>query len=150
MQESPDLFHAYHEGFRVQSQTWKVNPVDLAIKWLQKPPKKCTVADFGCGDAKIAQTLCNTHTVHSFDLFAHNKWVTACNMANVPCKTGAAFSQRCSTQCDGPCPACCTWLAGIAKAACCMHCSQRLSTMLFVLGTRKMCDMMLDGSDCVC
>eukprot|EP00892_Ulva_mutabilis_P006392 jgi/Ulvmu1/4124/UM019_0103.1 len=88
MQESPELFRAYHEGFRVQSQTWKVNPVDVAIRWLQKHPKIRTVADFGCGDAKIAQTLCKTHNVHSFDLFAHNEWVTACNMAHVPCGAG--------------------------------------------------------------
>lgn len=88
MQDNPELFKAYHEGFRVQAQTWRLNPVELAIKWLQKKPKGLTVADFGCGDAKIAQTLQNTHTVHSFDLYAHNKWVTACNMADVPCETG--------------------------------------------------------------
>lgn len=87
-QESPGLFKAYHEGFRVQAQTWESNPVDLAIKWLRKKSKGCTVADFGCGDARIAETLHNTHTVHSFDLYAHNKWVTACNMAEVPCENG--------------------------------------------------------------
>ena len=39
------------------------------------------VADFGCGDAKIARSLANT--VHSFDLVAHNKHVTPCDMAKV-------------------------------------------------------------------
>ena len=39
------------------------------------------VADFGCGEAVIAQSVPNT--VHSFDLVAKNKHVTACNMAKV-------------------------------------------------------------------
>lgn len=39
------------------------------------------VADFGCGEAIIAQSVANK--VHSFDLVAKNKFVTACNMAKV-------------------------------------------------------------------
>ena len=39
------------------------------------------VADFGCGDAKIAQAVKNE--VHSFDLIALNEYVTPCDMANV-------------------------------------------------------------------
>ena len=39
------------------------------------------VADFGCGEAVIAQSVQNT--VYSFDLVAKNKHVTACNMAKV-------------------------------------------------------------------
>ena len=39
------------------------------------------VADFGCGDAKIAQAV--TNKVHSFDLVALNEYVTPCDMANV-------------------------------------------------------------------
>lgn len=39
------------------------------------------VADFGCGEAVIAQSIANK--VHSFDLVARNKFVTACNMAKV-------------------------------------------------------------------
>jgi len=38
------------------------------------------VADFGCGDAKIARSVPNV--VHSFDLVALNERVTACNMAD--------------------------------------------------------------------
>ena len=41
------------------------------------------VADFGCGEAVIAQRV--TNEVHSFDLVAKNKFVTACNMAKVGC-----------------------------------------------------------------
>ena len=39
------------------------------------------VADFGCGEAAIAQSVVNK--VHSFDLVAKNKFVTACDMAKV-------------------------------------------------------------------
>ena len=39
------------------------------------------VADFGCGEAAIAQSVANK--VHSFDLVAKNKFVTACDMAKV-------------------------------------------------------------------
>ncbi len=39
------------------------------------------MADFGCGDAKIAQSVPNK--VHSFDLVALNQFVTPCDMAHV-------------------------------------------------------------------
>jgi len=39
------------------------------------------VADFGCGDAKIARSVASI--VHSFDLVALNEHVTACDMAHV-------------------------------------------------------------------
>lgn len=39
------------------------------------------MADFGCGDAKIARNV--PHKVHSFDLVALNDHVTACDMAHV-------------------------------------------------------------------
>lgn len=44
------------------------------------------VADFGCGDAVLAQSLASKgggFTVHSFDLVAKNDLVTACDMAKV-------------------------------------------------------------------
>lgn len=40
------------------------------------------IADFGCGEAKLAQSV--KQTVHSFDLVAENERVTACDMAHVP------------------------------------------------------------------
>jgi len=39
------------------------------------------VADFGCGDAKLAQTFAE-FKIHSFDLIAVNKYVTAGDMAH--------------------------------------------------------------------
>ncbi len=46
---------------------------------LQSLPAKLVVADMGCGDAKIAQNV--PQKVHSFDLVAANKWITACDIA---------------------------------------------------------------------
>jgi len=44
-------------------------------------PKEHVVADFGCGDAKLAQSVPNK--VHSFDLVALNDRVTVCEMSKV-------------------------------------------------------------------
>jgi ribosomal RNA-processing protein 8 len=40
------------------------------------------IADFGCGEAKLAKSVNNK--VHSFDFVALNDLVTACDMKNVP------------------------------------------------------------------
>jgi ribosomal RNA-processing protein 8 len=42
------------------------------------------VADFGCGEARLAQSVKNK--VHSFDFVATNEHVTECDMKNVPLK----------------------------------------------------------------
>lgn len=57
----------------------------MAIAWLQNKPASWSVADFGCGDAKLAAQV--VQKVHSFDLVAANERVVACNMANVPLGT---------------------------------------------------------------
>merc|ERR1712100_531451 len=67
--EEPELFQAYHEGFRSQVQDWPENPVDVFIRFLRKHPD-LVVGDFGCGDAKIAESVSNK--VHSFDLQSVN------------------------------------------------------------------------------
>lgn len=69
-------------GFREQTKAWPLQPVDQAIRWLRGRPLGWTVADLGCGDAKIAATV--AQTVHSFDLAATVPGVIACNMAAVP------------------------------------------------------------------
>jgi ribosomal RNA-processing protein 8 len=45
------------------------------------------IADFGCGDARLAQSV--THKVHSFDLVALNEHITACDMAHTPLPDGS-------------------------------------------------------------
>lgn len=51
------------------------------VSFLLFRPGNKVVADFGCGDAKIARNV--PHKVHSFDLVALNDHVTACDMAHV-------------------------------------------------------------------
>lgn len=81
-EEDPMLFNVYHEGFTVQVSKWPVNPIDRVIAYIHELPPSLVVADFGCGEAKLAQSV--PHQVFSFDLVACNRHVTVCDMANVP------------------------------------------------------------------
>ncbi|PNF14020.1 hypothetical protein B7P43_G03581 [Cryptotermes secundus] len=78
----PEAFTAYHEGYQQQVRQWPINPLDIIITALKKKSSGLVVADFGCGDAHLAQSIPNK--VHSFDLVARSKEVTACNMAHTP------------------------------------------------------------------
>ncbi|OQR97009.1 ribosomal RNA-processing protein [Achlya hypogyna] len=80
-QAEPELFDTYHEGFREMAEKWPLNPLDTFIAYVKSHPK-AVVADFGCGDARLAASVPNK--VHSFDLVSRNEAVTACNIANVP------------------------------------------------------------------
>ena len=50
----PELFAQYHAGFRSQTAAWPLQPLDVAIAWLHGLPASAAVADFGCGDARLA------------------------------------------------------------------------------------------------
>lgn len=63
---------------------WPTNPVDVFIKYLESKDFKTVIADMGCGEAKIAQTLHKKLTIHSFDLAAPNQFIVACDIAHVP------------------------------------------------------------------
>uniref|UniRef100_A0A2M4BRI5 Ribosomal RNA-processing protein 8 n=1 Tax=Anopheles marajoara TaxID=58244 RepID=A0A2M4BRI5_9DIPT len=80
--EDPGSFAAYHEGYRHQIAQWSMNPLDRMIKSIRKLPKNTIVADFGCGEARLAESLPNQ--VYSLDLVAHNSNVIACDMAHTP------------------------------------------------------------------
>ena len=77
-QNEPKLFSVYHQGFATQVSKWPINPLDHVIEYVKSLPLHMAIADFGCGDARLAQSV--PHTVHSFDLVA---CVTACDMAHV-------------------------------------------------------------------
>ncbi|KAF0712971.1 hypothetical protein AaE_011900 [Aphanomyces astaci] len=79
-QAEPELFDTYHEGFREMAEKWPANPLDKFIDYVKLHPK-AIVADFGCGDARLAASVSNT--VHSFDLVSRNQYVVACNIAHV-------------------------------------------------------------------
>ena len=81
-QDDPALFSTYHEGFSKQMSKWPVSPVDEMIAYVQQIPSDHVIADFGCGEAKLARSV--SHVVYSFDLVASNDHVTPCDMASVP------------------------------------------------------------------
>ena len=72
----------YHDGFAEQVAKWPTNPLDVFIKELQGRAPGAVIGDFGCGMAALAAAL-PQHRVHSFDLVAANKHVTACDIAHV-------------------------------------------------------------------
>uniref|UniRef100_A0A182N3D2 Ribosomal RNA-processing protein 8 n=1 Tax=Anopheles dirus TaxID=7168 RepID=A0A182N3D2_9DIPT len=81
-QEDPTTFNAYHEGYRQQVEQWPMNPLNRMINSILKLPKDTIVADFGCGEAKLAASVPNK--VYSLDLVANHNGVIACDMANTP------------------------------------------------------------------
>lgn len=81
-EQDPALFDVYHKGFVAQASKWPVNPLDRVISYVLTLPRSSVVADFGCGEARLAQSVPNT--VYSFDFVAVNSHVTPCDMANVP------------------------------------------------------------------
>lgn len=81
--KKPELFEVYHRGFTSQAEKWEINPVDRIIDFIKTRGEDCVVADFGCGDAKIARTLTN-HAVFSFDLVKCNEHVVVANSSKVP------------------------------------------------------------------
>ncbi|XP_033487329.1 uncharacterized protein rrp8 [Epinephelus lanceolatus] len=80
--QDPEAFGIYHRGYTAQVQRWPTNPVDDIIAYIRQKPSSLVVADFGCGDCKIARSVKNK--VHSFDLAATCELVTVCDMADVP------------------------------------------------------------------
>ncbi|KAF7645096.1 hypothetical protein LDENG_00210100 [Lucifuga dentata] len=81
-QQDPQAFWIYHRGYTAQVQRWPTNPLDAIISDIRQRPASLVVADFGCGDCKIAQSVKNK--VHSFDLAAVCDLVTVCDMSKVP------------------------------------------------------------------
>ncbi|CAA7055231.1 unnamed protein product [Microthlaspi erraticum] len=78
--EDPNLFDMYHTGYQQQMSNWPELPVNSMINWLASRSSSLVVADFGCGDARIAKSVKNK--VFSFDLVAKNPSVIACDMSN--------------------------------------------------------------------
>lgn len=81
-ESDPDLFDVYHRGFSMQVSKWPSNPLDRIIARVKSLPQNLVISDFGCGEAKLAQSV--PHRVHSFDLVAISDRVVACDMAHVP------------------------------------------------------------------
>ncbi|OVA20602.1 Methyltransferase-related [Macleaya cordata] len=80
--EDPSLFNMYHTGYQEQMAHWPEQPVNIIIKWLNNRNPSLTVADFGCGDARLAKNVKNK--VFSIDLVSNDPSVIACDMSNTP------------------------------------------------------------------
>ncbi|KAM6573336.1 hypothetical protein CsatA_017416 [Cannabis sativa] len=78
--EEPELFDMYHAGYQEQMSHWPELPVNIIIKWLKDHGSSLVVADFGCGDARLAKNVKNK--VFSFDLVSNDPSVVACDMSN--------------------------------------------------------------------
>ncbi|KAI1186248.1 methyltransferase-domain-containing protein [Nemania serpens] len=121
-QDSPEMFQEYHEGFRRQVNVWPENPVDgyiedIRLRGRQRYPHKpkpgqtaptttpevhplvrtngtCTIADLGCGDAKLATVLQSEKrklniNILSYDLQSPSALVTKADIANLPLADGS-------------------------------------------------------------
>ncbi|XP_074427749.1 ribosomal RNA-processing protein 8 isoform X1 [Larus michahellis] len=78
----PEAFHIYHRGFARQVERWPQNPLHRIVRYLRRRPATLVVADFGCGDCTLANSVRNK--VHCFDLVPLSPLVTVCDMAKVP------------------------------------------------------------------
>ena len=87
LSDQPAMFAEYHQGFRKQTAQWPRQPLDECIAWLRRCPTTWAVADFGCGDARLAAAVPQA-TVHSFDLVAAAPGVVACDMCAIPLEDG--------------------------------------------------------------
>ncbi|XP_038715239.1 ribosomal RNA-processing protein 8-like [Tripterygium wilfordii] len=81
-QEDPSLFDMYHAGYKEQMAHWPEQPINIVINWLRDHGPSLTVADFGCGDARLAKSVKNK--VFSFDLVSNDPLVIACDMSKTP------------------------------------------------------------------
>ncbi|KAK3032073.1 hypothetical protein RJ639_036287 [Escallonia herrerae] len=80
--KSSSFLDKYHAGYQEQMSHWPEQPVKVIIKWLKDHSPSLVVADFGCGDARLARSVKNK--VFSLDLVSSDPSVTACDMSNTP------------------------------------------------------------------
>jgi ribosomal RNA-processing protein 8 len=108
----------YHSGFRSQASNWPVNPLSvISNNLLSSLPAGSLVADFGCGDAGLARTLCPSSSssasgpslklklaqpklvaqkalkVVSFDLVSQNPYVIEAECSSVPLPGSSTTSE---------------------------------------------------------
>jgi len=84
--EGLNTFKTYHEGYAEQVRKWPIDPLDLIISSIMKRNcEKLVIADFGCGEARLAQALSSScKQIHSFDLVALNDKITVCDFSKTP------------------------------------------------------------------
>jgi hypothetical protein len=83
LQANPEEWAQYHTLYQESRKAWSIIPYEEMIRWCQQR-SGYAIADFGCGEAKLAEAVSDRHTVYSFDHVAINNNVIACDMAHVP------------------------------------------------------------------
>ena len=85
LRNNPEEWCFYHTRMDEIEVNWQLNPREECIKHLKlNLPAGSVIGDFGCGQAKLAESLKEIHTVHSFDHIAINRNVIACDMSHTP------------------------------------------------------------------
>jgi SAM-dependent methyltransferase len=79
----PREWEEYHRQYREARKTWSIIPYEEIIKRIKQLSPRLQIGDFGCGEAKITETI-GPQRVYSFDHLAINDEVTACDMKKVP------------------------------------------------------------------
>lgn len=79
---SDESIELYHKGFKFQTQKWPSNPIDMIITHL-KNQENLTIADLGCGDARLSESLINNKII-SYDLYPMKDHVIKCDITDLP------------------------------------------------------------------
>jgi superfamily II DNA or RNA helicase len=83
LQENSEEWCYYHTRLQEHERTWQLVPRLQCIEHLRSNiPRNSVVADFGCGQAQLAEALKGVHTVYSLDHVAINQTVIACDMSD--------------------------------------------------------------------
>lgn len=83
LRRDPREWAQYHADYRDARADWALIPYEDFIAWAERR-SSYAIADFGCGEARIAEAVSDRHTVHSFDHVAATEHVIACDIAHVP------------------------------------------------------------------
>jgi hypothetical protein len=83
MLKDPKEWEEYHRQYRETRKAWSIIPYEEIIKRIRKLSPRLQIGDFGCGEAKIMESI-GENRVYSFDHVAINDKVVACDMKKVP------------------------------------------------------------------
>jgi hypothetical protein len=83
LEKEPTEWRHYHDELARVRSSWSVDPQEEFIRWARLRTD-LVIGDFGCGRAKVRNSLADRHVVHSFDHVAVSEDVLACDMAHVP------------------------------------------------------------------
>ena len=86
MLKNPEEWHEYHRQYREARKEWRVIPYEYWIKKINKMAPNTIIGDFGCGEAKIRESI--GARVKSFDHVSIDSTVESCDMKSVPVDSG--------------------------------------------------------------